>query len=296
MAMLKQNSAATNTAAANTDSKFEDPDLEQFEGEGSNEGAGTAPDVTQAISEEMRARIAASQANQAERLAAAEAEAAKTGEVVAANQPATTTAVAVAKTSAMAVARPVALSDPLAPLKDACPVTFNMFESLMANAGNLIVKSTNAVVGQTMDMELISFQYQWVIGTGTEDEEDKEHVRYSDDGIDIQSTGESCKEYLAQIKANGFPDAKMDKRVILVGEALTAGKVPQLVGDIIQVSLAPTSLTQFERHKMLTAYNISKGRQSPEGATRVRLTCEPATSTKGNKQYTLVKFSAVPAA
>jgi len=202
-------------------------------------------------------------------------------------------AVAPVKAGQVTVAKPMV--NPLEPLKNAFPVEWDTLRSLKISSGNLVDQQTGKPMGDTAGLELLSFQDQWVIGTGGDDKDKeaaKEHVRYSDDGK-VTTRGESCEEYLTHLKTV-YPEAKMSKRMVICGALFDIGvkgkkDLPDLQDSLVQISLPPTSKAAFDRYMMDQAFKIGRGLADADGAQRIKIECEPIS--KGGKDWTQAKFS-----
>lgn len=200
---------------------------------------------------------------------------------------------AVAITSGNAVAKPTAMINPLEPLKNAFFCEFDTLRGLKVSNGNVVDNQTGKSLGDVVGMELLSYQDQWVVSPGVDGDEGKEHVRYSDDGI-TTSKGENCQEYLQHLKSSGFDEAKMSKRTVIAGSLFDIGvkgrkDLKDMQDELVQMSLAPTSKAGFDRYMMGQAFKIGKGLITPDGATRIRITCEAVT--KNGKDWTMALFS-----
>lgn len=281
MALLnKEKSAAAQT------SKFEALDDD-------NVIDGTATVISDDVDTSSAAQTTAAPTAQ-ERLAAAakerEAEAEAERQAIAATKTSSTTALAAGgKSTALVASKSTALADIFKPMEDAFHVDWNTLESLKANQGQFLSKSDSQSLGPVIGFELLSYQKQFVISPGTEDEEDSVHVRYSDDGITCTS-GEDCKEYLQSLLDTGdFPKAKMTERVVLVGCVFDPGTKPAFKDKLMQISLPPTSKALFERFKLQASFNIGRGNWSPDNMSRMRMTCE--VQSKNKNDWTQVNFT-----
>lgn len=243
------------------------PQADQFEDGTEGEGVETTQTLTPAQ------RLAA---------AAAEREAAKPKDT-----PTTGTSVAPAKSSA--VAAPRSLVDPLKALENAFRVEYDTLRNLVITNGNVMDKDTTKALGDVVGIELLSFQSQWVVSPGVDGDEAKEHVRYSDDGQTTSLDGEDCMEYLARLKANGYPDAKMSERTVICGSIFEPGKLKDLKDSLVQINLPPTSKAAFQRYRMDQAFKIGKGLIDGAGAERIKLEC--ALTTKGGNTWTVASFT-----
>lgn len=258
------------------------PKFEALDGDGID-----GVDGTEQTAEEAQAAI---RADAQKKLAAAAAQhaASKPAEEVKASE---SRAVAPAASRQVAVAKPMV--NPLEPLKDAFRVEWDTLRGLKVTNGNVLDNQTGKTLGDVVGLELLSFQDQWVISPGTEGDEGKDEVRYSDDGK-TTTKGEDCNEYLARLKAADYPKASMTKRVVICGSLFDIGDkgrkdCKELQDSLVQLSLAPTSKASFDRYMMDQAYKIGKGIIEPEGAQRLRLSCDIVT--KGKQSWTVVNVT-----
>ena len=234
----------------------------KFEDMGNEEGGG-AEEQTQALTSLQKAQIAADARAEAE----ARAEAAKAAE-------SKTTAVAAAPKTAVAQHKSMDELNPFKALENVFPVKFNTLTNIQANQGNFIHKDTSKMMGDTIVLELVSTQKHWVLSPGgdTNDDESLQFVKYSEDGITSED-GLNMREALIATKEAGYDKAKISERTILVGCLLNAGKAPDLVDQMVQIDLAPTSAAHFARHQLSTAFGISKGKMDAAGQTILKMEC-----------------------
>lgn len=205
-------------------------------------------------------------------------------------EPSTSTAVA-APAEAGALAVKMTKADPFKALENAIKVDYNTLDRLMVNNGNIINKETKALCGDTVTMELISIQKNFVMSPGGEkdDEDALEFLKYSDDGVYCRDTGEPLVTYQqAAIKA-GYLKARITERLILVGMLTKAGKQPEMEGKLYQLDLAPRSKANFEKHRIDVAFRITRGLAAAEGAETVVITAD--VQTKGTNTWTDALFS-----
>lgn len=237
----------------------------------------------------VAAEQAAIRSQAQERLAAAAAKHAETKPA----ETSTGTAVAAPKQLGGQVAARKPMVNPLEPLKNAFTVEWDTLRSLKVTNGNVLDNQSGKTLGDVVGLELLSFQDQWVISPGVDGDEAKEHVRYSNDGV-TTTDGEDCNDYLAQLKAADFPEAKMSKRTVICGSLFDIGdkgrkECKDIQDSLVQLSLAPTSKASFDRYMMDQAFKIGKDIIAPEGAERLKLECNVVT--KGKNSWTVVNFS-----
>lgn len=195
----------------------------------------------------------------------------------------TSTAVAAPTRTAVAVAgRPKdVVTDTY---KDAFTVDWNTLSRIQATNGNFVdVEANKAVIGPEIMFEMMSFQQNWQISPGTDDDDDIKHVRYSNDGK-FTTEGEDINEYLQALKVAGYEDAKSSERVILAGTILGGSHD----GKLVQMNLAPTSKAAFDRFKMQASIDISKGKRSAADLAVLKLKAVP--QSKGKNTWTVVHF------
>jgi hypothetical protein len=175
--------------------------------------------------------------------------------------------------------------------KDAFKVDWNTLNRIQATNGNFVdVEANKAVIGTEIVFELMSFQQNWQISPGTDDDDDVKHVRYSDDGK-FTTEGEDINEYVQALKTAGYDDAKSSERLILAG-TIVGGSHD---GKLVQLNLPPTSKSAFDRFKMQASIDIGKGKRTPADLTALKLKAVP--QSKGKNTWTVVHFDyANPAA
>jgi hypothetical protein len=270
MALTKNTAANTQTA------QFEAPDDDGVIENGAEQK------TPEQIKAEAQARLAA---------AAAQHQASQPKEEA---KPSESRAVAPQAGRQVAVTKPMV--NPLEPLKDAFPVEWDTLRNLYITNGNVVDRQTNKALGDSIGMELLSFQDQWVVSPGGDDkdkEKNKEFVRYSNDGK-TTTQGEDVDDYLAKLLATGFPDAKKSERSVICGALVDIGvkgkkDLPELANTLVQINLPPTSKAAFKRYQMDQAFKIGKGLIEPEGAQIVRIDCDLVT--KGDNTWTVANFS-----
>ena len=190
--------------------------------------------------------------------------------------------------SALAVAPNKVNVNVISQLKDALPVDFNTLTQLQANQGKFKDKETDKNLGETITLELLSWQDSYVVGPN-DTKAPKELVKYSEDGVTAKD-GTDMAEHLAYLKDQGFSKAKKQHRCVLVGALIEAEKDKSLVGQLVQIDLSPQSRSTFMRYNINTVWQLKSGKQSEDAVKTVVLT---AVAAKGpdNTDYTRVDFA-----
>lgn len=170
----------------------------------------------------------------------------------------------------------------LSALKDVFRVDYDSLPSLQVAQGSFAFKDdVKSDLGDSVQMQLSSYQEQWVVGPNDKKAE-MELVKYSDDGI-TSTDGTDMKQHLADLIDQGFKGAKMAHRVILVGELLSVSKgSSDRVGELVQLNLPDSGRRAFNSYAIQAAYAVSKGRKSAEEVAKLVLTAVKETSRSGD--------------
>lgn len=193
-----------------------------------------------------------------------------------------------------AVTSPVrSIASPFEEFRNAYTVNYDTLQALQATNGNFLDKTSGVSLGDTIILDILSFQPNFVLSPGVEGEEARAYVAYSDDGK-VTKDGTPCVDYLADLKRAGYDEAKMSTRTVLVGALVDAGKQPDMVDNLVQIDLPPTCKTLFDRYQIQSAFDIRKGKTTLEKVTRVKMVCrvEKRATPKGSLIWTVTDFFA----
>lgn len=248
-----------------------------FEEENVSSAAAVFADAPQVDAAEQ-AQVAAAKAQQASEAAAPAAPAAAPAAPVG-------TGLVAAKANALAIMpEAYAITEGM---KNAMTVDFNTFPQITTTNGNFVERETKAVLGDTIEFELLSYQDAWVVDPGDE-KAPKEMVRYSNDGVTC-SDGTPVTEHLMFLKAGGYPLANLKERSVVVGEIISASKTKKYDGELVQFDLSPMSRVQWQRYLMNSVNTLRKKRKTEEQLKMIR--AEAQLATKGDNTYTKATFA-----
>lgn len=150
--------------------------------------------------------------------------------------------------------------------REGLAVSYSTFPRLRLDTGKIATPEGDEA-GDWIEVQVISHDPSWTVGTGDDGEAGKVHVRFSDDGKTIQAAGEgdefegwSLAEYRDELIKKGFEKAAIKEYTLVTGIALAQ----QADGfgnanEVVVVSLSPTSKTKFD------SYVISRGLQARMG-------------------------------
>lgn len=233
-----------------------------------------------------------------ERVAAATAKKAAEQAAAAAAAPSTSREVAAPANTAVSTATAnILTADPFKALENALKVDYNTLTQLQVNQGNVLLKESKETLGDYVVLEILSFQAQWVCSPGGDqnDDESKEFLKYSDDGIHVKGSDELLTDALAAAKSAGYNDARIAERQILVGALVFPGKNKKgevhenLRDELIQIDLAPQSKNNFQAFRINAAFKASRNRITAEQARTVKMSTNVVT--KGKNTWTNAEFS-----
>lgn len=274
---------AKTDAAATSANKFESMDDTSTATAVAEKPATVVADIpVQAAAEAAPATPAAEAA--APEAPAAEAEAAKTTAVVVQN----------AKAGAVAVTKKLtgALSE-YENQFDSASIGFGTFPRVTVGLDGFS-KDATTDLGKEIKIEVMSYNNRWVASPGTDDEEAKKHVRYSNDGKTIASTGDDngmdIMEYIQEMKTvHGLSDAGLKEYLAIYGFLTFANgaEIDEADREIIELQVPPQSKARFQRHQITEGVKIARNVSS---ATPF-VTCTQEKIVNGAKKYALINFS-----
>lgn len=178
--------------------------------------------------------------------------------------------------------------NPLSELKNALTVEFNSLAALILSNGNLLLREGKKSVGDSIQLELLSYQDSYVVAP-QDDKAPVSVVRFSNDGVTCSDGVTSVKEHLQWLHTNGYPKASLKSRVIIVGAVEKCAKAPDLIGTLVQIDLSPASRAQWLRYEANATYKFQKNLATKEGLRHIVVQAE--ISTAGSNTYTLASFS-----
>ena len=199
-----------------------------------------------------------------------------------------TTALAAAGTRALTTASSVMKANIISGLQDAFRVEYDSLPAVGASLGTFVRKADETDLGPELKLQLISYQESWV-ASPNDTKADVELVKYADNSKTARD-GTDLAAHVEDLKAQGYGKAKINHRVILVGELLEASKDASMVGDLIMVDLPDSGRRSFNTFTLQASYAVAKGRKSAEEATILTLKAVND-KTKSGEKYTKVVIS-----
>ncbi len=207
--------------------------------------------------------------------------------------PVTETAVAVqepAQTMAVAKPRNTGLVKLYDDIENAFVAEFGVLPKLKATNGN-VAEADGTLLGDTVDVQMLSWNRQFVVGPCA-NEAPSELVKYSYEREFFPDGSGSLNDYVQELKAGGWVNAAVKEYYEVVCVLNSSAKPSDLVGEMVQLQLSPTSVRDFEGFRLQTAFKIARGLLPEDAASEVTVTADVVTA-KGN---TWTKFNFKPKA
>ena len=200
-----------------------------------------------------------------------------------------TGAVAVADSKASALTTQVSREDMhvVAGTRNAMELEYDTFKGIVIEKGFFTEKGSTDSIGNELVISLMSWQELYVC-TPKDNNAPAELVRYSADGV-TASDGTNMAEHLNSLKEGGYPNAKIEQRIMIAGGLEKSEKPTSLLDKPILINLSPSNRKQFIQYQGESAYAISKGRKTKEQALLIKLTCTVAKYDKNT--YGLCNFN-----
>ncbi len=116
-------------------------------------------------------------------------------------------------------------------------------------------------IGSEIRLDLLSWNFRYMVTTGANDEEAKKKVKVSYDGETVAGTGESVKDAVETFKEEGYEDASCKCYVDLWGSLITKGGVELEEADrpLVQIQLSPESVKKFKAFQVEVGFKQARG-------------------------------------
>lgn len=158
------------------------------------------------------------------------------------------------------------------------------------SSGNLMDKDDKSV-GTWADIQVLSWNEQFIVGP-CDQKAPTDLVKYSYNREAFDDGSGTLEAYVAELRANDWPDAAVKKYYEVVGVLRATEKSCADVGEMCCFQLPPTSVKEFEGYRLQQSFKIAQGLANEETANMVRVSAE-VVSTK-SQTWTKMKFTASP--
>lgn len=179
--------------------------------------------------------------------------------------PATKTAAPAPTVSAKQLMKHILFSD----LEDAFIADFGTLPRLLASNG-CVMDGDKKILGAYVVGQVLSWNKRWTITPAAQNAPDN-LVKFSMDNQTLDDgSNMPVADYVAELKAQGYPDACSKEYYDVIINLLEAEKGSDLVGGMVQIQMAPQSRKDFDAFRLQTSFRISNGGTDIDAANRVK--------------------------
>lgn len=289
MALKPKTQAAADKAAPATESKK----FEGMEESGSDVAVAEAPvqEEAQGAAEQPAAETAAAEVEVAETAAETKAAPASESTAVAVAAPAAGNVVVTKKFAG-------ALSEKQNAL-DPSQLDFNTFPRVTVGLDGFS-NDSDIDLGKEIHIEVMSFNERFTLSPGVDDDDAKQHVRYSlngktiDENASDEFSGMDCLAYIELLKkTHGYDNAAMKKYLSVYGMMVYANDapVPDEDQEIIALQVPPQSKPLFDRYQINQGVKIARGTAKANDV----VVCKQEKVSGATRKYAQIKFTAAKA-
>lgn len=202
---------------------------------------------------------------QAETQTATQAEPQATAAPPAENLPTAKAAAPAPTVSAKQLMKHILFSD----LENAFIADFGTLPRLLASNG-CVMDGDKKILGKFVVGQVLSWNKRWTITPAAQNAPDN-LVKFSMDNQTLDDgSNMAVSAYVAELKAQGYPDACSKEYYDVIINLLEAEETSELVGGMVQIQMAPQSRKDFDAFRLQTSFRISNGGTPIDAANRVR--------------------------
>lgn len=183
-------------------------------------------------------------------------------------------------------------------LKDAIPLealesmSFGVFPRITCDqSGGFVTNKNEAEHGKEIRIQVLSWNYLWMVTTGEKDNKEADKlIRNSHDGINLDNNEGSIADYIKQLKVDGYDKATTKKYIEIWAYLLWTKEKGEISAEdmqMVQISVSPKSVGQFERYQLETSLKRARGIQIDSDI--LHMTGSKAVN--GSNTYGLMSFS-----
>lgn len=178
----------------------------------------------------------------------------------------------------------------LAELQDLMIMPYGTMPRIKTTNGNFMDGDDNAL-GDTIEGQVMSWNELYIVGP-CDNKAPNDLVKYSYDNVNLEDGSGTVQDYVAEMKGADYADASSKKYYEVIMSLNKSAKPSDHIGELVQLQLSPTSVSEFSAYQVQTTFKIAKGMLKPGDADMVQVTAKPASS-KGNN-WTKATFKNLP--
>lgn len=151
-------------------------------------------------------------------------------------------------------------------LNKLAPVSFGTLPKLVASNG-IVMDDDKKLHGNWLRLQMLSFNYRWVVSPGEEGQEASKLIRNSYDGLQLENTGISCAAYIDDLKSQGYDKTTLKKYIEVIGFMTeSADAKSELPGKVVVIQCSPQSLQKFEGYMFQRSAAVCMGAVPMDGS------------------------------
>jgi hypothetical protein len=170
-------------------------------------------------------------------------------------------------------------------LENEVKVDFGVIPRLVVASG-VVKDGDKKVLGNWIEGELVSWNRNYVVSPGDDSDEAKKQVAYSSDGVVIDETKQPVADYLKALLVD-YPKANVKEYLEVVMILEDCDKSSEHKGNLVQISLSPSSRKLFEGFRLQESLKVARGKLTADQAKYVRFTTDPKSF--GGNDYSVLQ-------
>lgn len=117
-----------------------------------------------------------------------------------------------------------------------------------------------ADLGKSLILQMLSYNPRYLVSAGVQGDEGKALVRFSYDGITIDGENTTLKDYVAQLKLEGYEKASI-KTYFDLWAIVTSGsdEAADVIGEMVCLQLSPQSAGQWKLFCIAQGVKMARG-------------------------------------
>ena len=156
-----------------------------------------------------------------------------------------------------------------ADIENAFIADFGTLPRLLASNG-CVMDGDKKNLGGYVVGQVLSWNKRWTITPAAKNAPDN-LVKFSMDNQTLDDgSNMPVADYVAELKAQGYPDACSKEYYDVIVNLQEAEKDSELVGGMVQIQMAPQSRKDFDAFRLQTSFRISNGSTDMDAANRVK--------------------------
>lgn len=172
-------------------------------------------------------------------------------------------------------------------LIDSSQLEYNTIPRIVANNGFLYDANDKASRFDEIAFQVVSYSPRWMVTPGSSVDDARDYVKVSFDG-EFCTDGTGVEEAIQEAKDAGFPKAKLSEYLDVFVLVRECPKNQDLEGELVQLSLSPSSVKKFKGFELQTGIKLSQGLISPEEAVVFR--ARPLLQSWESNEWTSFEF------